>query len=122
MSNVSYNELKEAFEKVEQIEKQKEGYSEMSILRPKPGDIIAAYFNFNEIDAETAQQIHQTLVKILPEDVSVITLPDESYLIDYNEQDFIREIFDSMDHILGRQKFIEALYDEINRLDGDGLK
>ncbi len=122
MSNVSYNELKEAFEKVEQIEKQKEGYSEMSILRPKPGDIIAAYFNFNEIDAETAQQIHQTLVKILPEDVSVITLPDESYLIDYNEQDFIREIFDSMDNILGRQKFIEALYDEINRLDGDGLK
>lgn len=122
MSNVSYNELKEAFEKIKKIEKLKEGYSEMSILRPKPGDIVVAYFNWNDISATEAADMHKSLVEIMPDQVSVITIPDTTQLIAYGPDQFATEMFYLMDEKLGREKFIKVLQDELDRIDGDDLK
>ncbi len=124
MSNVSYNELKEAFKKVEKlkVEKLKEGYSEMSILRPKPGDIVAAYFNWNDISVTEAADIHRSLVEIMPDQVSVITIPDTTQLIVYSPDQFATEMLYLMDEKLGREKFIEVLQNELDRINGNDLK
>ena len=119
MSNVSYNELKEAFEKTEKL---KEGYSEMSVLRPQPGDIVAAYFNWNEIDIEQAAEMHRCLTQIMPDKVSVITIPDASSLVVYGLKQFTTEMFYLIEHQIGRKEYIKALRDELDRVDGDDLK
>ena len=119
MSNLSYNELKEAFERTKQIEGE---YSEMSILHLQPGDIVVAYFNWNEIDVEQAANMHKALTQIIPEKVSAITMPDNTYLVAYDKTDFIKEMFFNMDQVLGRKEFIDALKTELCRIDGDDLK
>ena len=119
MSNVSYDELKEAFEKVEKL---KEGYSETSILRPKPGDIVVAYFNWNDISVIEAADMHRSLVEIMPDQVSVVTIPDATQLIAYSPEQFAIEMFYLMDEHLGREKFIKVLQDELDRINGDDLK
>ena len=119
MSNLSYNELKEAFERTKRL---KEEYSKMDILRLQPGDVVVAYFNIDEIDIETAQQMHKALIGIIPDKVSVITMPDCAQVLAYDKDQYAKEMLNDMYIGLGRDKYIEVLRDELDRIDGDDLK
>ena len=119
MSNLSYNELKEAFEKTKKV---KGEYSEMDILRPQPGDVVVAYFNFDEIDVEQAVEMHKALTQVIPEQVSVVTMPDACILLDYDEEHYIEEMFFQMRTNLKHDTYVEALRAELAKIDGDDCK
>jgi len=124
MSNLSYNELKEAFERTKNIEatKIKEDYSNISILHPQPGDIVVAYLNFNEINIEQAADMHRCLTEVMPDEVSVVTVPDAASLIAYNSKQFTTEMFNAIERCIGREEYIKVLKNELDRIDGDDLK
>ena len=119
MSNLSYNELKEAFERTKKI---KGEYSEINILRPQPGDIVVAYFNLGEIDVEQAVEMHKALTQVMPDQVSVVTMPDASMLLDYDEEHYIEEMLFQMRTNLKHDTYVEALRAELAKIDGDDCK
>ena len=96
--------------------------SEIDILRCQPGDIIVAYFNWHEFSVTTAKDMHNSLKEIAPKDVTVVTIPDDTYLVDYSQDQYIQEMLGLIDQNVDRNKYIQALRAELSRIDGDDLK
>lgn len=97
-------------------------YSSMDVLRLHPKDIVVAYFNIDEIDIETVQEMHKALTGIMPDGVSVVTMPDCTQVLAYDKDQYAKEILNNMYIGLGRDKYIEVLRNELDRIDGDDLK
>ena len=125
MYNYANEEARKLGEKLEAFRKKREKakqYSEIDILRLQPKDIVVAYFNWHEIDVEAATEMHKSLVKVMPDNVTVLTMPDDSYLAAYGPEEGVTEILRYIDQNVDRKVYIEALRAELNRIDGDDLK
>lgn len=103
------------------MSKELEEYSNMDILRLQKDDVLVAYFDWNEIDIEQAVEMHNALTQVLPKGVSVVTMPDIVSLLGYDKETFTTEMLFQIEKVLGKETYIEALKNELARINNEDL-
>lgn len=88
---------------------------DFAYIRPQPGDIVVCYYNYQEIDVESMRDIHEFLVKTFDGN-KLISLPDATYLIDYDKPVFAQEISGLLKEVFGEEEYRKFLEAELQAL------
>lgn len=124
MSNLSYNELKEAFERTERLKDICEYITHITLLKPQKHDIIVVTCG-PDIDIETTVECHKTLDTFLQDEgleCALVTLPNEIKMQDFCQDDGIEYVVGYIKRIMTEKQYKDFIYDEFVRLYGDDLK
>ena len=121
MSNLSYNELKEAFEKTEKV---KDIYEYITLLKPQKHDIIVMTCG-PDTDIETAAELHRILDKFFQDselECALVTLPNEFEMQVFCQDDGIEYITDYVKRLMTEKQYKNFIRTEFDRLCGDDLR